>query len=172
MSAKIKTAIAGGLCSVAVIINLVLNTGHVRTNQRGLELIGHAEACRREPYHCPAGILTDGIGNTYGVKPGIRKTDKQIAADWGRNISEAEQCVNRYANGAKLPDNTFSSAVEITFNVGCPKMEKSTFFTLLKHGEYPAACNELPRWVYARGRKLKGLVTRRVESKALCLEGL
>ncbi|SFN76523.1 lysozyme [Izhakiella capsodis] len=172
MSGKIKTGLAGGICSVAVIIGLVIDKGQVRTNQRGLELIGNAEGCRRDPYHCPAGILTDGIGNTHGVKPGARKTDKQIAADWQKNILDAERCVNRYANGAKLPENTFSAAVEITFNVGCPTMQKSTMFRLFRQGKLVAACNELPRWVYANGKKLNGLVTRRAESEALCLEGL
>lgn len=71
---------------MAVIIGLVLDNGLVRTNQRGLELIGNAEGCRRDPYNCPAGILTDGVGNTHGVKPGIRKTDKQIAADWEKTF--------------------------------------------------------------------------------------
>lgn len=172
MSGKIKTGLAGGICSVAVIIGLVIDKGQVRTNQRGLELIGNAEGCRRDPYHCPAGILTDGIGNTHGVKPGARRTDKQIAADLQKNILDAERCVNRYANGAKLPENTFSAAVEITFNVGCPVMQKSTMFLLFRQGKLVAACNELPRWVYANGKKLNGLVTRRAESEALCLEGL
>ena len=63
----------GAVCSVGAIIALVMSDGHVRTNQRGLELIGNAEACRRDPYVCPAGVLTDGIGNTHGVKAGTRK---------------------------------------------------------------------------------------------------
>ncbi|SFN20105.1 lysozyme [Izhakiella capsodis] len=171
MSAKMKTSLAGGMCFVAVIIGMVIDKGQVRTNQRGLELIGNAEGCRRDPYHCPAGILTDGIGNTHGVKPGIHKADKQIAVDWENNILVAERCVNRYANGAKLPENAFSAAVEITFNVGCPTMQKSTMFRLFRQGKLVAACNELPRWVYANGKKLNGLVTRRAESEALCLEG-
>ncbi len=168
----LKKVITGFICSSTVMIGLVLHNGHVRTNQRGLELISNAEGCRREPYHCPAGILTDGIGNTTGVSSGILKTDKQIAADWERNILEAEQCVNRYANGAALLDNTFSSAVEITFNVGCPAMKNSTMFNLLRQGKIVAACNELTRWVYANGTKLEGLVNRRGESKKLCLDGL
>ena len=86
-----RAGATGAVCSVAAIIAIVLNAGHVRTNERGLELIGNAEGCRRDPYVCPAAVLTDGIGNTHGVKPGVRKTDKQIAADWERNILEAER---------------------------------------------------------------------------------
>jgi lysozyme len=77
-----KLGVAGVACSVMTIIAIVVSNGHIRTNQRGLELIGNAESCRRDPYVCPAGVLTDGIGNTHGVKEGTRKTDQQIAADW------------------------------------------------------------------------------------------
>ncbi|HHP2742924.1 TPA: glycoside hydrolase family protein, partial [Yersinia enterocolitica] len=97
MTTKIKAGVAGGVCSVAAIISIVLSMGNVRTSDRGLELIGNAEACRRDPYVCPAGVLTDGVGNTHGVKAGVIKTDAQIAADWEKNIIDAERCVIRYA---------------------------------------------------------------------------
>ncbi|MEE6801787.1 lysozyme, partial [Escherichia coli O8:H10] len=63
---------AGIVCSVGMIITMVLNAGHVRTNERGLRLIGNAESCRRDPYLCPAGVLTDGIGNTHNVSAGVQ----------------------------------------------------------------------------------------------------
>lgn len=162
----------GVICSVGTIIALVMSGGHVRTNQRGLELIGNAEACRRDPYVCPAGVLTDGIGNTHDVKAGTRKTDAQIAADWEKNILSAEKCVNSYAAGVKLSDNTFSAVTSITFNVGCGAMQKSTLFWMLRQGETAQACQQFTRWVYAGGVQLPGLVTRRSKEKALCLDGV
>jgi len=163
---------AGAVCAVGAIIAIVLSNGQVRTNQRGLELIGNAEGCRREPYTCPAGVITDGIGNTHGVQPGTRKTDRQIAADWQKNILDAESCVNRTAGGDRLPDNAFSAAVSIAFNAGCPTMQKSTMFNYFRQGNLTAACNEFPRWVYGGGKKLPGLVTRRDAEKKLCLDGV
>lgn len=162
----------GVVCSVGTIIAIVLNAGHVRTNERGLELIGNAEACRREPYYCPAGVLTDGIGNTTGVKAGARKNDAQIATDWERNILDAERCVNSYAAGKRLSDNTFSAVTSITFNVGCGSMQKSTLFRLLRQGETEQACQQFPRWVYSKGKILPGLVKRRDAEKSLCLDGV
>lgn len=167
-----KSGAAGIVCSVGAIIAIVLNAGHVRTNERGLELIGNAESCRREPYACPAGVLTDGIGNTHGVRSGVRKTDEQIARDWEMNILEAEKCVNSYGNGKKLSDDTFSAVTSLTFNVGCSAMQKSTLFQMLRQGETSLACQQFPRWVYAGGMKLNGLVTRREAEKALCLDGV
>ena len=169
-----KSGAAGVVCSVATIIAIVINAGHVRTNQRGLELIGNAESCRRDPYVCPAGYLTDGIGNTHNVKQGARKTDQQIAADWEKNILDAERCVNSYGNGKKLSDNTFSAVTSITFNVGCSSMKKSTMFSLLREGSqaYVAACSQFPRWVYAGKEILPGLVKRRDAEMKLCMDGL
>ncbi len=167
-----KTGAAGIVCSVAAIIAIVLNAGHVRTNERGLELIGNAESCRRDPYVCPAGVTTDGMGNTHGVKLGTVKNDQQIAAEWEKNILEAEYCVNRYGNGKRLPDNAFSAAVSVTFRAGCGNLRNSTMFTLLRAGNISAACDQLPRWIYGGGRVLPGLVTRAGDEKALCRDGL
>ncbi|MBE5213260.1 lysozyme [Pectobacterium sp. A535-S3-A17] len=160
---------AGVVCSVSVIIGIVMNNGQVRTNKAGLELIGNAESCRRDPYMCPVGILTDGIGNTHGVVDGTRKTDEQIAADWQKNILAAESCVDKYAGGKKLPSNPFSAAVSIAFNAGCPKVMTSTMFQLFRAGNIQAACEQFPRWVYGGGKVLPGLVGRRDKERALCL---
>ncbi|NIF58952.1 lysozyme [Enterobacter sp. Ap-916] len=167
-----KIGAAGAVCSVGAIIAIVLGSGNVRTNQRGLELIGNAESCRRDPYVCPAGVITDGIGNTHDVKPGTRKTDQQIAANWEKNILSAERCVNSYSNGKKLSDNTFSAVTSITFNVGCGAMQKSTLFQQLRSGQITQACEQFPRWVYGGGVILPGLVTRRGAERQLCLDGV
>ncbi|TDT01668.1 lysozyme [Erwinia rhapontici] len=163
---------AGVVCSIGSIIAIVLSASNVRTNERGLELIGNAESCRSDPYICPAGVLTDGIGNTHGVKAGVRKSDEQIARDWERNILQAEQCVNRWAAGKQLSDNTFSAVTSLTFNVGCGAMQKSTLFQLLRQEKIAQACEQFPRWVYAGGVRLNGLVTRRAAERALCLDGV
>lgn len=163
---------AGTVCSVAAIIAIVISHGHVLTNQRGLELIGNAESCRRDPYVCPAGVLTNGIGNTHNVRPGVRLSDEQIAATWEKNILDAESCVNRYGNGRNLNDNVFSAAVSVTFRSGCGNLRNSQMFSLLRNGNISAACNQFTRWVWGGGKVLPGLVTRAGKEKALCLDGL
>lgn len=164
-----KLSKAGGLCSVAAIIAIVVSNGTVRTSEKGLELIGNAESCRRDPYVCPAGVLTDGIGNTHGVKAGIIKTDTQIAADWEKNILEAESCVNKFGNGKKLSQGQFDAVTSITFNAGCAQMQKSTMYRMLRDSKFTEACNQFPRWTYGGGKQLPGLVTRRDKERALCL---
>jgi lysozyme len=170
-ASKSRFGVAAVACSVTLIINIVLSHGTLRTNRAGLELIGNAEGCRRDPYTCPAGIITDGIGNTHNVKPGTLKTNEQIARDWEKNIDAAEKCVNAYAEGKSLTDNTFSAVTSITFNVGCAGMRKSTLFSVLRQNHIEQACNQFPRWVYGGGQILPGLVVRRGKEKALCLKG-
>lgn len=164
-----KKLVTGSVCAVGIIIGLVISNGIVRVSEEGLMLIGNAESCRRDPYVCPAGVLTDGIGNTHGVKAGVVKTDEQIAADWEKNILDAERCVIRYANGDKLPQGAFDAVTSITFNAGCSTMQKSTMFRMLRERKFTEACDQFPRWIYGGGKRLPGLVVRRDKERSLCL---
>ena len=161
------------ICSVSAIIGIVLTnySDDIRTSKTGLEIIGNAESCIREPYYCPANVLTIGIGSTGNVENKIY-SDDEIARRWVADIKTAEQCVNRYANGFHLPQPVFDATVSITFNVGCSKMKSSTMFKHLNTGNYRAACNELPRWNKSGGVVLNGLVNRREKEKSICLNGL
>lgn len=165
------------LCSVLAIIGII-QTEHsdLRTSQAGLEIIGNAEGCRRDPYQCPADVLTVGIGSTAAggepIDPHRLYSDKEIADRWAKDLRSAEQCVNRYANGRQLPQGTFDAMTSIVFNVGCGAMRKSTMFRKANAGDYIGVCNELPKWVYAGGKKLRGLELRRQKEKALCLTRL
>jgi lysozyme len=145
----------------------------IRLSPAGAEIIGNAEGCRREPYKCPADVLTVGIGSTeysgLPIEPKRIYTDLEIAERWKNDIQVAEKCVNQYGNGRNLPQSVFDAATSITFNVGCGAMRKSTMFKYLNAGKYVQACNELSRWTRAGGRVLPGLVSRREKEKQLCL---
>ena len=167
---------AGAVCSVAAIIAIVLSHGQVRTNERGLELIGNAEACRRDPYVCPAGVLTDGIGNTHNVT-GKRKTDEEIAQDWQRNIRTSETCVDTYFNGKRLSDNTFSAMTSAVFNLGCSglrwnsKAARPTMIAVAAQGgRFAEMCNRLPE--FSNPASIPGIKARRLKERELCLDGL
>ena len=170
-----KTRGALGICSVISIIAVMYTSygDEIRLSPVGAEIIGNAEGCRREPYKCPADVLTVGIGSTeysgLPIEPKRIYTDLEIAERWKNDIQVAEKCVNQYGNGRNLPQSVFDAATSITFNVGCGAMRKSTMFKYLNAGKYVQACNELSRWTRAGGRVLPGLVSRREKEKQLCL---
>jgi lysozyme len=70
-----------------------------------------------------------------------------------------------------LAQPTYDAIVSFTFNVGEGNLRRSTLLRKLNAGDIVGACNELPRWNKAGGRVLPGLVKRRAEERALCLEG-
>lgn len=168
---NIKKIATTAICSVSVIIGIVLAnySDEIRTSNAGLEIIGNAESCIREPYICPANVLTVGIGSTTGRVEQRKYSDSEIASRWVGDIKDAEQCANQYANGEELPQSVFDATVSITFNVGCTKMQSSTMYRYLNAGSYVKACNELPRWNKSGGKVLNGLVVRREKERELCL---
>lgn len=144
----------------------------LRTSEQGLQLIANAEGCVRNPYHCPSDVLTVGIGTTSNVEqidPNKIYSLDEIARLYAKGIKQAEECVNQYANGQKMPNGAFDALVSITYNIGCGTMRKSTLFRLANQGYSPAMCDQFSRWVYSNGKVLKGLVERRKKERALCL---
>ena len=168
MSPKKTTKITGGVCAVSAIIAIVLSmdTG-LRINEAGLELIGNAESCRRDPYMCPARVLTVGIGSTGKVQ-NRRYSDEEIAEMWVTDIRAAEKCVNQYANGQRMNDNQLSAITSFTFNVGCGALQKSTLARYARSEQWPHMCGELTKWVYIGKEKSNGLANRRFKEDILC----
>ena len=114
----------GAICAVSAVIAIVLSMDSgLRINREGLELIGNAEACRREPYMCPARVLTFGIGSTGNVQ-NRRYSDTEIAEMWITDLRAAEKCVNQHANGQAMNVNQFSAITSFTFNAGCGVLQK------------------------------------------------
>lgn len=179
MSLKSTATKAGGItCSVMGIIALVVSSTstHVRTNQEGLEIIGNAEGCMRNPYVCPTGYLTVGIGSRiYENEPAVRRsglTDQEIADRWVKNIQEAEKCVNDWFHGPEMNDNQFSAMTSMVFNHGCTKLRKNKdgsptgIYIAARHQNWPEMCNQITRW--DMGGAYRGLTIRKQKEQALC----
>ncbi len=187
------------LCSVVAVIGLVTGSaavyepeqtqpigqvvvdnqdlGELRISQKGLAIIGDAEGCQQSPYTCPAGLATNGIGNTHGV-PDQVVTLEQVAKDWVKNLQSAERCITRaeQRTGRTMTQGQFDAFTSFSFNTGCarfmrnPDSSATRIFTYIKKGNFEQACAELPKWVYGGGQKLPGLVNRRGREYARCME--
>ena len=58
------------------------------------------------------------------------------------------------------------------YNIGSGNFRRSSLLRYLNEGQRLRACDELPRWVYAKGQKLPGLITRREQERKMCIEGV
>jgi lysozyme len=71
----------------------------------------------------------------------------------------------------ELTDGQYSALLSFCFNLGPGALRVSTLRLLLNEGDYLGAADQFLRWVYAGGRKLKGLVLRRQAERELFLYG-
>lgn len=69
-----------------------------------------------------------------------------------------------------LEPHEWAALVSLSYNVGTGAICGSTIASLIKAGESGAVwCEQFPRWVYAGGKVLPGLVKRRAAERELCL---
>ncbi|MFT6072617.1 MAG: GH24 family phage-related lysozyme (muramidase) [Alphaproteobacteria bacterium] len=59
--------------------------------------------------------------------------------------------------------------ISLTFNIGVTAFKNSTLLKKLNRSEYRQAAQQFDRWIYAKGKRLKGLIKRRSAEKKLFL---
>jgi len=130
--------------------------------QNGIDLIKRFEGFSRTVYFCPAGYPTIGYGHV--VKPyedfsaGINEVQAEELLRQDAVI--AERAVLRLINVA-LTDGQFDALVSFTYNLGGGALQRSTLRRKINREEHAEVPEQFLRWVWAGGRKLKGLVRRR-----------
>lgn len=131
-------------------------------------LVAAFEGLRQTAYLDPVGIPTACFGATKGVRLGQVYTREQCDDLLAKDVLEANAGVSSCVR-VPLSEGQRTALVSFAYNVGRGKFCGSTLVRKLNAGDYVGACNELPRWVYAKGVKLPGLVNRREQERALCL---
>ena len=76
------------------------------------------------------------------------------------DVGTAERAVLRLIR-VPLEDGRFDVLSSFAFNLGAGALQRSTLRRKVNRGEHDAVPAEFGRWVFAGGRKLKGLVRRR-----------
>lgn len=153
----------------------------MRTNAAGIALIKHFESLKLEAYYCPAGVLTIGYGHTGDVKPGDRITEHQADAILDVDLDKFERSVSRLIKTG-LNENQFSALVSFCFNLGEAALARSALLRKTNAMDFArfdekgvltgGAAFEFGRWVFSKGRKLRGLVDRRAAETELFLRGV
>jgi lysozyme len=130
--------------------------------QNGIDLIKRFEGFSRTVYFCPAGYPTIGYGHVVkpheDFSPGI---DEARAEELLRQDAQiAERAVLRLIN-VPLTDGQFDALVSFTYNLGGGALQRSTLRRKINREEHADVPEQFMRWIWAGGRKLKGLVRRR-----------
>ena len=134
-----------------------------------LPVLMHFEGLRLKTYADPVGIPTACFGHTgKEVKAGQTYQPEECDNLLGADLLSANSAINGCV-AVPLADHQRSAFASFVYNVGGGKFCGSTIVRKLNAGDYAGACNELPRWIYAQGQKLPGLVRRREAERQLCL---
>lgn len=131
------------------------------------------EDYRERAYDDGVGVQTYGFGTTRkpdGTPVRHGDTIKPVDAvkHAHRELTQFEGAIKRCVT-VPLYQHEYDAYVSFAYNVGPAAFCSSTLVRKLNAGDYEGACNELPKWVYAGGRKLQGLVNRREAERRLCL---
>lgn len=153
LSKKAVAAIGGGALAMAMVV------------------VPYYEGTELKSYRDAVGIWTVCTGHTGTAAPGQEKTPAECEALLKSDMAVALNGVDRQVK-APIPETTRAALVSFTYNVGEGALARSTLLRKLNAGDIVGACNELPRWVYAGGKRLRGLVRRRATERELCLEGV
>lgn len=157
MSPALRNSIIGALGTGAIGIATVMVSG-----KSGLE--------RREytPYRDIVGVITVCDGHTGSdIIWGKRYSDKEC--DTMTRI-DMQRIAERVDPHIKVPTTETQRAAIYSFayNVGASATINSTLLKKLNAKDYAGACSELKRWVYAGGKKWKGLMNRRDVEYEVC----
>jgi len=139
-------------------------------NAATVALVKEFEGFVASPEPDPIGLPTVGYGHlcqTNGcaeVPYSFPMTESQASALLNTDLKTPEACIYKdIVNAVVLNDNQYGALVSWAFNEGCGAAGDSTLVRRLNNGEDPntVAAEELPKWVYAGGQILPGLVRRR-----------
>lgn len=127
----------------------------------GFHRVPKSDPRRAHPYVCPAGFWTIGYGHLCDpTHPPI--TDAEGEAYLAQDLMTALSATLRFCPVlATEPEERLAAIVDFTFNLGAGRLQTSTLRRRVNQRDWPAAAQELQRWVHGGGKVLPGLVTRR-----------
>ena len=118
------------------------------------------EGCRLTAYRDAAGVPTIGYGHTKGVRMG-----DHISAYWARELLKRDiEATERAVRELHVTqtEGQLDALTSLAFNIGIGRLKRSTLLRTIRNGGSKAAITrEFKRWVYAGGKRLRGLELRR-----------
>ena len=133
------------------------------TSNFGIEFIKSFESFRPIVYICPGGARTIGYGHVLAKDEHYSRISYETAETLLKlDLANVEKSVLRNINPA-ISQNQFDALVSFTFNVGAAALQRSTLRQKINYGSsMDEISREFLNWIYAKGKRLNGLVSRRM----------
>lgn len=137
----------------------------------GADLIKTSEGKVNRVYLDAVGVPTACYGHTSPhLRMGMTFTDAECDLLFRSDVVKHQvplvgprNCIR----SAPLTGNQLDALTSLTFNIGNANFCKSTMARKLAARDYAGASAEFPKWKYAKGRVLPGLVVRRAKEQYL-----
>lgn len=118
------------------------------------------EGLRLAAYRDSSGVWTVGYGHTGGVHGGDTVTEAEALMFLDADLADSARYVNRL--GVCGTQGQFDALCDFSFNLGRYALGGSTLLKKISAGRPTAEIQaEFRRWIYARGRRQRGLQKRR-----------
>ena len=133
----------------------------MRASQTLIDAIKKFESCVLDAYQDSVGVWTIGYGHTDGVKKGDRITLYQAEKFLKDDLAKFEPVANKCKRIAT--QGQYDAVLDFIYNCGPKNWESSTLKRYIEGSHKTWEIQEqFLRWVNAGGKKLGGLVSRRI----------
>lgn len=139
----------------------------------GSQLVAPHEGKVLGTYIDPVGILTACYGHTSkALKESQFFTEQQCLELLATDLINFDRQLLRLTHPIMLTEGEHAAYLSFIYNIGAESFRTSTLRRKLRGDDRVGACNELLKWVYAKGTKLPGLIKRRTHEQQICLKDL
>lgn len=118
-------------------------------------------------YQDSGGVWTICYGETKGVKKGDYKTDEECEKSLLDDLERHNKAMKKYVT-VPLTENQEIAFTDFVYNVGEGNWKSSSALRYLNQKDYDTACAQMLRWVYVKGKYVKGLDNRRKDEYKIC----
>ena len=139
----------------------------MKASINAINLIKKYEGFSAIPYICPGNYLTIGYGHLIKKDESFSKISKLEAEKLLMlDLKSFELSIQKLISSS-INQSQFDALCSFAYNLGAGALQRSTLRQKINRDEYIQAANEFSRWVYAGGKKLRGLVSRREAERQL-----
>ncbi|MBE6293835.1 MAG: lysozyme [Bacteroidales bacterium] len=134
----------------------------MKISDYAFEKIKDFEGLRLKAYLCSGGKWTIGYGHTKGVHEGMVITRQEADRLLEEDILYFENFLSKEKYAEDITQGQWDALVSFIFNLGIGNFICSTLRNkILINIDEPTIPDEFRKWVFAKGKKLQGLVKRR-----------